>query len=206
MDKFDMFLTLKKEPKTAPPTAAQLAIDQKFQEERHRLIEFLFTNIHYRRIKDLPLETMLLDIHLHHHVGPSRAVTLTCRFLPVYDTLALSLVDQHDRLHAGLSHHSLVAVTLNDSDGERPEIEIPLSQYTLERRMEGHIGQDIRASLEQLFNNQPKPSPFLLPVDAPLRDQIITILLTSRRVQRQLQQQGFRRIAKNDQRGLVLLR
>lgn len=204
--RLDLFLTQRQEPKESFIDAVKVAIEKKFQDERRLLIDFLFTNIHYRRIKELPLETMLIDINLHHGVGPSRAMTINCLFTLVYDALSLALANSNDRLHVGLAQHGLAAVSLHDATGERSPIEISLRSSTTERREDSSTAHHIRTILEQLFDNRPKPSPFLLPIESSLRESIINILLTSDRVQRRLQQQGFRRVAKSDQRGLVLLR
>ena len=223
MDKLEMFLTLKGEPprRANPksldsvtrrdPSSKIDAVDspslKKFREERKRIIDVLFTGVHYNKLKTMDFETMDIQIALYHGIGPSRFIAFSCHCLPVFNELSKTLSTPQDRLHAGCGRHNLIVATLIDQTGAFDEIEIPLQQTYPEQRALTASGQEIRARLQSLFDEKPKQSPLQIEATAPdIRERIADILNHNKRAKAQAQKHGFQCILDNDEHGLLLIR
>ena len=224
MNKLEMFLTLNGEPtRKTPPKSADFAHNYslstrtdavysdpsilKFREERKRIITVLFTGVHYSKLKTMDFETVDIQFALYHGIGPSRMVSLSCRYLPVFQELAGTLPDPHDRLHAGCGRHNLIAVTLIDQTGARDEIEIRLQQAYVEQRAASPTAREIRARLQTLFDETPKQSPLRIEATAPsIRKRMAAILSRNQRASAQLRKHGFQCILESGEHELLLIR
>ena len=223
MDKLEMFLTLKGEPSrrthpkandpalnrgsSAATDAASDSWIRKFREDRKRIIDILFTGVHYNRLKTMDFETVDIQFSLYHGIGPSRIIAFSCHHVPVFKELHNTLPTPQDRLHAGCGRHNLVVATLIDATGAHDEVEIPIEQSYAEQRALNPSGREIRARLQTLFDEKPKPSPLRIDTTrSDIRERIADILSHNRRAKAQIQRHGFQCILESGEHGLLLIR
>ena len=223
MDKLQMFLTLKGEPsrrmhpkaidpasKRSPSAATDAVSDswiRKFHEERKRIIDVLFTGVHYNRLKTMDFETVDIQFTLYHGIGPSRIIAFSCPHLSVFDELSKTLPTPQDRLHAGCGRHNLVVATLIDETGAHDEVEIPIKQSYAEQRALNPSGREIRARLQALFDEKPKQSPLRIETTRPdIRERIVDLLSHNQRAKAQVQRHNFQCILESGEHGLLLIR